>query len=105
MKNEDGEEVELSHGRYIGFLESDNPSVSEEAFKAMYSTYGKFQNTFASTLSGNVKRDNVNARIRNYSSAREAAMSNNHIPEQVYENLVTTINKNVHLLQRYVALA
>ena len=37
-------------------------------------------------------------------SAREAAMSNNHIPEQVYENLVTTINKNVHLLQRYVAL-
>ncbi len=62
-----------------------------------------FQNTFASTLSGNVKRDNVNARIRNYSSAREAAMSNNHIPEQVYDNLVKTINKNVHLLQRYVA--
>ena len=55
-------------------------------------------------LSGNVKGDNVNARIRNYSSAREAAMSNNHIPEQVYENLVSTINKNVHLLQRYVAL-
>ena len=67
-------------------------------------TYGEFRNTFASTLSGNVKGDNVNARIRNYSSAREAAMSNNHIPEQVYENLVATINKNVHLLHRYVAL-
>ena len=104
VKDEDGEEVELTHGRYIGFLESDNPQVREDAFKAMHSTYGKFQNTFASTLSGNVKSDNVNARIRNYSSAREAAMSNNHIPEQVYENLVTTINKNVHLLQRYVAL-
>ena len=104
VKNDDGEEEELSHGRYIGFLESNKSSVREEAFKAMHSTYGKFQNTFASTLSGNVKSDNVNARIRNYSSAREAAMSNNHIPEQVYENLVTTINKNVHLLQRYVAL-
>ncbi|WP_172369890.1 oligoendopeptidase F [Sporosarcina jiandibaonis] len=104
VKNEDDEEVELSHGRYIGFLESDNPRVREEAFKAMYSTYDKFSNTFASTLSGNIKRDNVNARIRNYSNAREAAMSNNHIPEQVYDNLVKTINDNVHLLQRYVAL-
>lgn len=104
VTNEDGEEVELSHGRYIGLLESDHPQVRKDAFKAMYSTYGQFRNTFASTLSGNVKRDNVHARIRNYSSAREAAMSNNHIPEQVYENLVSTINKNVHLLQRYVAL-
>lgn len=104
IKNEDGEEVELSHGRYIGFLESHKPSVREEAFKAMFSKYDEFKNTFASTLSGNVKGNNVNARIRNYSSAREAAMSNNHIPEQVYENLVSTINKNVHLLQRYVAL-
>lgn len=104
VKNDEGEEVELSHGRYVGFLESNKQSVREEAFKAMYSKYGEFQNTFASTLSGNIKSDNVNARIRNYSSAREAAMSNNHIPEQVYENLVSTINKNVHLLQRYVAL-
>lgn len=104
VKNEDGEEVELSHGRFIGFLESDDPQVRQDAFKAMYSKYGEFKNTFASTLSGNVKANNVNARIRNYLSAREAAMSNNHIPEQVYENLVSTINKNVHLLQRYVAL-
>ncbi|MFD1929144.1 oligoendopeptidase F [Sporosarcina siberiensis] len=104
VKDDDGEDVELTHGRYVGFLESDNPEVREEAFKAMYSVYGQFKNTFASTLTGNVKSNNVNARIRNYSSAREAAMSNNHIPEQVYENLVTTINNNVHLLQRYVAL-
>lgn len=104
VKNEDGEEVELTHGRYVGFLESNEPSVREGAFKAMFSVYDQFQNTFASTLSGNVKQNNVNARIRQYSSARNAAMSNNHIPEQVYENLVATINKNVHLLQRYVAL-
>lgn len=104
VKNEEGEEIELSHGRYIGFLESSHRSVREGAFKAMYEKYGEFQNTFASTLSGNVKNNNIQAQIRNYPSARNAAMSNNHIPEQVYENLVETINKNVHLLQRYVAL-
>lgn len=104
VKNDAGEEVELSHGRYINFLESNDRTVREEAFKAMQGRYDDFKNTFASTLAGNIKSDNVNAKIRNYSSAREAAMSNNHIPEEVYENLVSTINKNVHLLQRYVAL-
>lgn len=70
----------------------------------MYAKYGEFKNTFASTLSGNVKAHNVNARIRNYTSARNAALSSNHIPEQVYENLVSTINKNLDSLHRYVAL-
>lgn len=104
VKNEKGEEVELSQGRFINFLESPDRSVREEAFKAMYATYGSFKNTFASTLSGNVKTNNVNAAIRNYASARDAALSNNHIPEQVYENLVNTISDNVGLLHRYIAL-
>lgn len=104
IKDEDGNEVQLTHGRYSRFLESEDPRVREDAFKAIYDTYGKFRNTFASTLTGNIKGDNVNAKIRNYESAREAAMSNNHIPESVYDNLVNTINKNVHLLHRYVAL-
>ncbi len=104
VKDENGVEVELSHGRYVNFLESQNARVREDAFKTMYAKYGEFQNTFASTLAGNVKNNNTYASIRKYGSAREAAMSNNHIPEQVYENLVSTINKNVHLLQRYVAL-
>ena len=104
IKDQDGNDVQLTHGRYSRFLESEDRRVREDAFKAMYDTYGKFRNTFASTLTGNVKGDNVNAKIRNYSSAREAAMSQNHIPETVYDNLVNTINKNVHLLHKYVAL-
>lgn len=104
VKNENGEEIELSQGRFINFLESPDRSVREEAFKAMYATYGSFKNTFASTLSGNIKAHNVNAAIRNYGSAREAALANNHIPEQVYDNLVNTISDNVGLLHRYIEL-
>lgn len=102
--DENGDELELTHGRYSRFLESEDRRVREDAFRAMYGTYGKFRNTFASTLAGNVKRDNVNARVRNYNSARHAAMAENHIPEQVYENLVDTVNKNLNLLHRYVSL-
>jgi oligoendopeptidase F len=102
--DENGEEVEVTHGRFVGFLESDDRRVRKEAFEAVYSTYGKFRNTFASTLSGQVKRDNFYASVRKYRSAREAALSANNIPESVYDNLVETINKNLPLLHRYVSL-
>src|SRR5690606_11970863 len=75
-----------------------------DAFMALYDTYGKVLNTFASTLSGQVKRNNFFAKVRNYKSARHAALSRNNIPEEVYDNLVNTINKNLHLLHRYVRL-
>ncbi|MDQ0268724.1 oligoendopeptidase F [Cytobacillus purgationiresistens] len=104
ITDENGEEVEITHGRYINFLESDDQRVRHDAFKAVYETYGKFRNTFSSTLSGNVKRNNFNANIRNYDSARHAALSANNIPETVYENLVNTINDHLHLLHRYVKL-
>lgn len=104
IKDENGEEVEITHGRYIRFLESSDRRVREDAFKAVYKTYGSFRNTFASTLSGNIKKDNFNARVRKYDSARHAALSANNIPESVYENLVNTVNDNLHLLHRYVKL-
>lgn len=104
IQDENDEEVEITHGRFINFLESDDQRVRRDAFKAVYETYGKFRNTFASTLSGNVKRNHFNAEVRKYESARHAALSANHIPESVYDNLVNTINDNLHLLHRYVKL-
>ncbi|MFC0189113.1 oligoendopeptidase F [Fictibacillus aquaticus] len=104
VKDENGEEVELTHGRYIRFLESSDQNVRKEAFEAMFGTYGNFKNTFASTLYGQVKKDNFFARVRKFGSAREAALNNNNIPESVYENLVQTVNSNLNLLHRYVRL-
>ncbi|MED1202524.1 oligoendopeptidase F [Heyndrickxia acidicola] len=104
IKDEQGDEVQITHGRYSRFLESKDQRVRKEAFEKVYKTYGDFRNTFSSTLGGQVKRDNFNARVRNFKSAREAALSANNIPESVYENLVETVNKNLHLLHRYVKL-
>ncbi|HEY4554151.1 MAG TPA: oligoendopeptidase F [Bacillaceae bacterium] len=104
IPDENGEDVQLSHGNFIRFLESQNREVRERAFKKVYETYGKFSNTFSSTLSGAVKKDNFYARARKYGSARQAALAANNIPETVYDNLVETINKNLHLLHRYIKL-
>ncbi len=104
IKDEDGEEVEITHGRYVRFLESEDRRVREDAFKAVYGKYDEFKNTFASTLSGTVKKDNFSAKVRNYESARQAALSSDNISEEVYENLVNTVHQNLDLLQRYVKL-
>lgn len=104
IKNEAGEEVELTHGRYVGFLESKDRRVRKEAFQAMFDTYGKYKNTFAATLSGNVKKDNFYAKVRNYESARQSALDSNNIPESVYDNLVEAVNEKLPLLHRYIEL-
>ncbi|WP_077297310.1 oligoendopeptidase F [Virgibacillus pantothenticus] len=104
IKDENGEEVEVTHGRYIRFMESQDRSVRKAAFQAMYETYGKFKNTFASTLSGNIKKDNFIAKVRNYDSARQAALDDNNIPEKVYDNLVEAVNERLPLLHRYIKL-
>lgn len=104
IKDENGEEVEVTHGRYLRFLESSDQQVRKDAFKAVFETYGKYKNTLASTLAGNVKKHLFNARIRNYESARQAALDDNNIPEVVYDQLVDTVNDHLHLLHRYVRL-
>lgn len=102
--DENGEEVEVTHGRFIRFLESTDRRVRRDVFHAVYHTYEKFQNTFASTLAGTVKKHNFFARVRRYESARQAALDANNIPESVYDNLIATVHEHLPLLHRYVRL-
>lgn len=104
VKGEDGEEVQLSHGIYGQLLESTHREVREEAFTKMYEVYESLKNTFASTLQTNIKNHNYQARVHNFQSAREAALSNNHIPESVHETLIEVVNNHLHLLHRYMKL-
>lgn len=104
IEGSDGEKIQLSHGVYGQLMEATDRSVREAAFKGLYSVYGQFRNTFAQTLSSHVKGHNFKAKARKYTSAREASLSNNHIPESVYDTLIEVVNKHLPLLHRYVAL-
>lgn len=104
IKDEDGNDVKLTHGRYIRFMESKSRDVRKGAFEAMYDTFAGFKNTFATTLNGNVKKDNFYAKVRQYDSARHAALNGNKIPESVYDNLVNAIHEKLPSLHRYAAL-
>lgn len=104
VKNEEGQEVQLTHGLYGKLMESPDREVREGAFKALYKTYDGLKNTFATTLSTNVKAHNYKAKVHKYESARAAALANNHIPESVYDTLLDVVNEHLPLLHRYVDL-
>lgn len=102
VRNEQGEEVGLSHGNFITLMESKNRQVRQAAYQAYYSVYEQFQHTYAKTLATTVKRHNATAKIRHYQSARQAALSANHIPEEVYDQLIKVVHKHLPLLHRYM---
>ena len=104
VQDEDGEMVQLSDGLYSLLIQSQDRKVRKNAFDVMYASYGQFENSLASTLSGEVKAHNFNARVHKYNSAREAALSENSVPTAVYDTLIKEVNSHLDLLHRYVAL-
>ena len=104
IKDENGENVQLSHGVYGQLMESTNREVRQSAFQNLSKTYAGLKNTFASTLSSHVKYHNYNAKVHHYDSARAKALAANDIPEAVYDTLLAVVDENLPLLHRYVAL-
>lgn len=104
IKDEEGREVEVTHGRYLQLLESSDRRVRRDAFSALYGSYRKLRNTMATTLSAGVKRDVFYARARQYPSALEAALFDDNIEPAVYDNLIRTVRRNLGALHRYAAL-
>ncbi|OAB32879.1 oligoendopeptidase F [Paenibacillus glacialis] len=104
IKDENGKEVELTHGSYIKYLESPNREVRSRAFKAVYETYGKQKNTIAATLSANVNKNIFYSRVRKYPSVLEMSLYGDNIQKEVYTNLIDTIHESLPLLHRYMKL-
>jgi len=104
VKNEQGEEVELTHGTYIQFLESKNRDVRREAFKAVYSTYKSLKNTLGATFSANINKNLFSTKVRKYNSVLEMYLYGDNVPTSVYNNLIDTIHKHLPLMYRYMEL-
>ncbi|HEX6778167.1 MAG TPA: oligoendopeptidase F [Ktedonobacterales bacterium] len=104
IKNSKGEDVQLSKGNFILFMEDRDRRVRKDAFEGMHSTFYKQRNTLAATLNGHVKSQIFRARARRYDSAIEAALDANNIPISVYGSLLETVRNNISVLNRYLAL-
>lgn len=104
ITDEDGEEIEVTKGRYTRLMESKQRQVRQDAFHALYSSYSKQRNTLGAILHNSVRKDCMYARVRHYDSALQSALDNDNMPEAVYDNLIRTIRTNLPLMHRYVDL-
>ena len=104
IKDDEGQEVELTEGNYSTFIRSKNREVRKAAFEKLFGAYKAFENTLATTLSSSIKTFNFSAKVRNYNSSLEASLKPNDIPLEVYTNAIKTINDNIESLHRYVKI-
>ena len=104
IKDEEGNEVELTEGNYSSFIRSKDRNVRKAAFEKLFSEYEKFKNTLATSLTASIKTFNFNSKVRKYESALEASLQPNNIPLDVYKNAVKVMNDNVSSLHRYVKI-
>ncbi|HHX13019.1 MAG TPA: oligoendopeptidase F [Clostridiales bacterium] len=104
IKDEEGDDVQITHGRYIRLLESEDRRVRKDAFQGLYKTYNSFRNTLAASFSSNVKQEVFFAKARKYSSTLEKALDGGNIPVDVYSNLISAVHDNMDIMYRYVKL-
>ncbi len=104
VKNEQGDEVEITHGNYLRLMESSDRAVRRAAFDGIYATYGAAKNTLAAMLAANVKKNVFAAKVRRYDSALAAALFGEAIPAAVYDSLIAGVRAHLPLFHRYLEL-
>ncbi len=99
-----GNELPLTSGTFIPYMENPDRDIRKQAFTKLYGTYEGYKNTLASLYYGEVKARMFTSRARKYGSNLEAALSGNEVPTSVYRNLIDAVHQNMHYLHKYMKL-
>lgn len=104
IKDEEGQEQQLTVSNYSIYIESKDRRVRKDTFTTLYKTYKQFINTFASTLSGTVKENQTIAQIRKFNSTIEWCLYADELDTSIYNNLIDTVSNNLNVLFEYYKL-
>ena len=104
VKDENGQEIELTHGRYGKLMESKDREVRKATMEACYRPYEAHENTLAALYQANAKKESFYAKVRKYENAREYSLFSSNIPVSVYDNLIDAVHEALPVFYRYVAL-
>ena len=91
----------LSQSSYSSLMQHADRGVRRRAYEQLYSRYDGHKTTVAQLYAGSCKLDKYRAQVRNFDSARAAALFPDDVPESVYDNLVSTIRANLPALHHY----
>lgn len=100
----EGKTHKLTSGSFVPLLMDADRVLRESAFKQLYSRLGEFRNTSAAILTSQVKNLQFFSSSRKYASSLEAALAENEIPVEVYNNLIDAVHQNFQAFYKYVDL-
>lgn len=101
---ENNEKAKLTQGTYIKYLTDPNVCIRKQAFTNMYNMYKKYINTINEIYQTQVKKQVVTAKLRKYNSSLEKAVDAEDSTVEVYNNLIKTVNDNLQINHKYMAL-
>lgn len=101
VKNEKGENIKISHGRYTASLYSLDRDYRERIYKNYYKPFKEYKNTLTTLFNGNINASIFNAKARNYKTTLQAALEPNNIPVEVYDTLINTVSENLDPMHRW----
>jgi len=101
VRDEDGTEVELSHGTFASLLQRRSTEVRRTAWVQYYTEFEQHACTLSAALAASVKGDVFRAKARRHSSARAQSLFPDRVSEAVYDKLVSTVRDNLAPLQKY----
>lgn len=100
----EGKTHKLTSGSFVPLLMDADRVLRESAFKQLYSRFGEFRNTSAAILTSQVKNLQFFSSSKKYASSLEAALAENEIPVEVYNNLIDAVHQNFPAFYKYVDL-
>jgi oligoendopeptidase F len=104
LTTDDGQETALSQSTYLSFLHKQERDLRRKAFHQFYQEFDDHKFSLASALASSIRADVFSAKIRNHPSARHASLFGDNIPVAVYDNLISTVRKNLPVLHEYYDL-
>jgi len=97
----DGEEIDIGQSNIRALLSHADRQVRRTAWENYADAYLAFKNTLAGIQTQAFQRDVFRARVQRYDSTLEASTDPNHIPTEVFHNLIDVFKANLPLWHRY----
>lgn len=99
---ENGKAKTLNNATLNKFLKSKDPNVRKQAYTNFFKEYQRYENVFAQTLAGVMKKDAFYADVRKFDNSLEASVFDDDVPSDLFFKVLENANKKYrHLFHRY----
>jgi len=104
VEDPDGEEVEITQANFTKLQTNPDREFRRRVHETFYDEWEGVRNTVGTSLEKAVREHVTSAEIRDYDSARAAALDGSNVPVEVYDTLVDTVDDNLDVLHRHAEL-